>query len=145
MNKIQVVKNQIITSDYGVKRRLPDGHEQVHDGIDFISGINDRTVFAIADGFVAYDYDDYCHIKRYAKPNTGGNMVIITSVINNKTYHIRYLHLAENYISKGQYIVKGRNIGVYGDVGYSFGAHLHLDVFEVNWNKKINPHSLFKL
>lgn len=136
------VRNPKITSDYGVKRKLPDGRTDTHDGIDYVSETNNRKVYAVSNGFVVYDYDDYNEIKRYKSPNTGGNMVIITSVINNKTYHIRYLHLLNNNITKGQLITEGMLIGEYGDVGYSFGAHLHLDVYTANWNKKINPHDL---
>jgi murein DD-endopeptidase MepM/ murein hydrolase activator NlpD len=136
------VRNPKITSDYGIKRKLPDGREDIHDGIDYISKDGNKNVFAICNGFVAYDFDDYCVAKRYQKPNTGGNMIIITSVINNKTYHIRYLHLRKNNVFKGQFIPEGVLIGVYGDVGYSFGAHLHLDIYNSTWTKKINPHEL---
>lgn len=137
-----IVTNQKITSDYGVRRTLPDGKVNVHDGIDFISVVGDTTVFSITEGMVAYDFDDYCEIKRYQKPNTGGNMVIVTSVIKGVTYHIRYLHLVKNNVVKGQMVYDGMPIGEYGDVGYSFGAHVHLDVYTADWSKKINPHSI---
>ena len=137
-----IVRNAKITSDYGVERVLPDGKKQVHDGIDFISLKGDRTVYSITNGFVAYDFDDYCHMRRYEKPNTGGNMVIVTSVIKGVTYHIRYLHLVKNNVVKGQMVYDGMPIGEYGDVGYSFGAHLHLDIYNSTWTKKINPHEL---
>lgn len=137
-----IVKEPKITSDYGVERILPDSKKQVHDGIDFISLKGDRTVYSITNGFVAYDFDDYCHMRRYEKPNTGGNMIIVTSVINGLTYHIRYLHLIKNYVSKGDMVTKGMLLGEYGDVGYSFGAHVHIDVYVADWSKKINPHSI---
>lgn len=140
-----IVKKAKITSDYGVERILPDGSRDEHDGIDFISESNEKTVFSLTNGFVAYDFDDYCEIKRYQKPNTGGNMVIITSVIKGKTYHIRYLHLVKNNVVKGQMVYEGMAIGEYGDVGYSFGAHVHIDVYDSNWSKKINPHDILMI
>ena len=136
------VRNPKITSDYGVQRTLPDGKVNIHDGIDYVSETNNRSVYSITNGFVAYDFDDYNEMHRYESPNTGGNMVIITSVINNKTYHIRYLHLRKNFVVKGQLVPEGAVIGEYADVGYSFGAHLHLDVYTADWKKKINPHEL---
>jgi len=139
-----IVREPIITSDYGAERRLPDGRKDIHNGVDFISRISDRSVFSVTQGFVAYDFDDYCHIKRYEKPNTGGNMIIITSVINGKTYHVRYLHLAKNFVSKGQMVHEGVLIGEYGDVGYSFGAHVHLDIYSADWTTRVNPHDLIK-
>lgn len=137
-----IVRNAKISSDYGVERVLPDGRRQIHDGIDFISTSGDRTVFSLTNGYVAYDFDDYCHLRRYQKPNTGGNMIIVTSVIKGVTYHIRYLHLVKNNVVKGQMVYDGMPIGEYGDVGYSFGAHVHLDVYTADWSKKINPHSI---
>ena len=132
-----------ITSEYGKLRTLPDGKTGVHDGIDFISTSDSKLVFSICDGFVVYDFDDYCHLKRYEKPNTGGNMVIVTAVVNNKTYHIRYLHLIKNFVTKGQRVAEGTILGEYGDVGYSFGAHLHLDVYTYDWKSKVNPYEVF--
>ena len=142
---IYPVREPLITSDYGARRVLPDGNANIHDGIDFISKTKDRTVFSLVQGFVAYDFDDYCQAKRYQKPNTAGNMIIITFVHNNRTYHIRYLHLERNNVTKGQLVTDGIPIGVYGDVGYSFGAHVHIDVYDGLWRHKINPYELFPL
>ena len=139
---IYPVREPLVTSDYGARRVLPDGNANIHDGIDFVSKINDKTVYSVTDGYVVYDFDDYCEIKRYQKPNTGGNMIIVTSVINGLTYHIRYLHLKKNYVSKGDMVTKGMLLGEYGDVGYSFGAHVHIDVYVADWSKKVNPHSI---
>lgn len=140
-----IVREPIITSGFGVERVLPDGSKGVHYGIDFVSATNDRTVFSISQGFVAYDYDDYCEIRRFEKPNTGGNMIIVTSEINGLTYHIRYLHLEQNFVNKGDEVKKGMPIGIYGDVGYSFGAHVHVDVYVADWSKKINPHDILQI
>lgn len=137
-----IVRNARITSDYGIERILLDGRRQIHDGIDFISETGDRTVFSLTNGYVAYDFDDYCHLRRYEKPNTGGNMIIVTSVIKGVTYHIRYLHLVKNNVVKGQMVYDGMPIGEYGDVGYSFGAHVHVDVYVADWSRKINPHDV---
>lgn len=139
---MSVVKEPIITCLYGVKRKLPDGREDIHTGVDIISKIDNRTVYSPVEGYVAYDFDDYCHIKRYEKPNTGGNMVIITAIIDGVTYHVRFLHLVKNYVRKGFVVIPRMAIGEYGDVGYSFGAHLHLDVYDSTWTHKINPAEL---
>lgn len=55
-----IVRNAKITSDFGVTRNLPDGRISVHDGIDYKSATNDRTVYSLCDGKVVYDFDDYC-------------------------------------------------------------------------------------
>lgn len=134
-----------ISSPFGVARVLPNGARDVHDGIDFISEVSNE-VFSASDGMVVFDKDDYDERKRWqtGKGHTAGNMVIVTSVLNGVTYHFRYLHLGENFVSKGGVIKAGQLIGMYADVGFSFGAHLHFDCFEKFWRlPKIDTTPLF--
>jgi hypothetical protein len=44
-----------------------------------------------------------------------------------------YCHLASRAVKYGDKIKKGQRIGIMGNTGYSFGAHLH---FEVRRNNK---------
>jgi murein DD-endopeptidase MepM/ murein hydrolase activator NlpD len=43
-----------------------------------------------------------------------------------------YAHLSENCVNLGDKIETGQLIGVMGDSGNSFGAHLHLGVYRVS-------------
>jgi len=144
----------IITSDYG--QRILNGVSQFHDGIDIINAaqnVADRLnphntdVFSIAPGFVCSDYDKYDDRFRFDlqghKPDSAGNMVIIDSEIEGVRYFIRYLHLIRNCVSQGQQVTRGQKIGDYADVGYSYGAHTHIDVYLHDWSKKIDPKSVF--
>lgn len=136
------VKKQLITSPYGP--RVLNGQKNFHDGIDFISKTNSRDVFSIADGECTFDFDNYDDRKRWTdRQHSAGNMVIIKSKIDGVDYYIRYLHLKENNLTNGQKIKEGDKIGEYADVGYSFGAHLHLDMYDMAW-KKIDPTPVIK-
>jgi murein DD-endopeptidase MepM/ murein hydrolase activator NlpD len=137
------IKKFKITSPYGW--RVLNGNKQFHDGIDFISKSNNRDVFSIGPGVAVLDYDEYDDSKRWTdQRNSAGNYVIIkTKLDDGVEYYVRYLHLRENKISKGQNISEGEKIGEYDDVGYSFGAHLHLDIYNMAW-KKIDPTPLLK-
>ena len=42
--------------------------------------------------------------------------------------YTRYLHLDSLSVSVGQQVTKGQKLGVMGNTGNSFGAHLHFDV-----------------
>lgn len=42
-------------------------------------------------------------------------------------------------------VTKGMLLGEYGDVGYSFGAHVHIDVWTADWSKRINPRDVLIL
>lgn len=117
----------------------------MHDGIDYVGagdygGPADRTVFAIADGVVVHDFDGYDPAKRWnpSAPDSAGNMVIIGHNLHGTKYFVRYVHLAKNTVSNGERVKCGQVIGEYGDVGYSFGQHLHLDMWTASW-QRIDP------
>jgi murein DD-endopeptidase MepM/ murein hydrolase activator NlpD len=136
------LKDLKITSHYGL--RSLDGKMQFHDGIDLISTSGNNLVYSIFDGIVCYDFDFYNHALRFKdKKHSAGNYVIIKSIIDNDIFYIRYLHLIENFVTINQMIDSGQTIGKYGDVGYSFGAHLHIDMFNRNW-EKIDVESFLK-
>jgi murein DD-endopeptidase MepM/ murein hydrolase activator NlpD len=129
-----------ITSPYGW--RTLNGAKQFHDGIDWI-GAN-TNVYAIAPGICAFDMDTYSEALRWTdQKHSAGNMVIIQHTINGFIFYVRYLHLIKNIISQKERIEEGQKIGEYADVGYSFGAHLHLDAYDNKWNK-IDPTPLFR-
>ena len=131
---IPVVRPYKITSDYGF--RILKGKPEFHKGIDLASETNFNDVLSIADGIVTYDQDDYKEALRWTdKHHSAGNMVIIRHEFRSGLYYIRYLHLGENRLYKGQKIFEGARIGDYSDVGFSFGAHLHIDAFNMYWEK----------
>lgn len=138
---IPVWKKFRISSVYG-PRVLENGDDRFHHGIDFVSETGCNDVFAVYDGIVTYDQDNYDHDKRWLKGHTGGNMIILKHRIDGKIYYSRYLHLGKNCVSVGDIVYKGGRVGVYGDYGYSFGAHLHFDVSNEKW-VKIDPTSFF--
>lgn len=142
-----IINNLKITSPYGDRRDPADPHKrQFHDGIDFKCGLNppDRRVFSIGAGQCVFDFDDYEDKKRWTDPkHSGGNYTITLEKIDGVEYYVKYLHLVENYLSKGQFFDAGFCIGKYADVGYSFGAHLHLNMYDKNW-RVIDPTPVLK-
>jgi murein DD-endopeptidase MepM/ murein hydrolase activator NlpD len=138
------VDSYTITSGYG--ERVLHGKKEFHDGIDF-KGIHSNKVFSVCDSICSYDMDNYDESLRWTdKHHSGGNMVIIDFKIGNTLFHMRYLHLIDNLICIGQKLKEGDLIGHYGDVGYSFGAHLHNDLYIQSVNKweKINVDNFYK-
>lgn len=137
---ISPVNNPRITSPYGNRRDPRDPQKvQFHDGIDLVSKDKDTTVRAIAPGAVVFDMDNYREALRWTDPHhSAGNYLIIKHEIGGRVYYFRYLHLGSNTVANGQNVDEGKVIGHFADVGYSFGAHLHLDAYDENW-KKIDP------
>ncbi len=99
----------VVTSRYGYRGR------RHHNGIDLNLNTGD-TVVAAWSGKV-----------RYAKWNDGGfgNLVIIRHENGLETF---YAHLSKIDVAPNQTIKAGESIGLGGNTGRSFGAHLHFEV-----------------
>ena len=136
---IPLIEPYKVTSPFGVKRNIEGIGEHIHDGIDLVSLVN-KNVYAAVSGVVISDKDDYVHADRWIKGgrNTVGNRVLIKSKINGEVYYCAYYHLINNYVEVGQDIEIGKIIGLYANVGMSYGAHLHFMMWDTNW-KVVNP------
>ncbi|MDR0801233.1 M23 family metallopeptidase [Fluviicola sp.] len=99
----------IVTSRYGYRKG------RYHNGIDLNLHAGD-TVKAAFSGRV-----------RYAKWNDGGfgNLVIIRHYNGLETF---YAHLSKHLVAPDQEVKAGDPIGLGGNTGHSFGAHLHFEV-----------------
>lgn len=51
-------------------------------------------------------------------------------------YTVRYAHLAQAFVNVGQAIKEGDLIGLMGNTGQSYGAHLHIDCVRGRHTKK---------
>lgn len=98
-----------------------------HTGIDRVCSIN-PTLVAIADGKI---------IRVNDCGNSYGNHVVIR--ITDKLV-ILYAHLRDKPTVKvGQSVKAGQKIGIMGNTGNSFGAHLHIEIqLAPNWNYNKN-------
>ncbi len=97
-----------VTSEFGWRKRRP------HYGTDIDLETGD-TVMAAFDGMV-----------RIAKLNRSyGNVVIIRHKNGLETV---YAHLSKILVEAGQVLEAGQIIGLGGNTGHSFGAHLHFEI-----------------
>lgn len=124
------VNNYTITEYFGYVLRSDIGETTTrsHDGID-IAGLGcGSPIYAINSGTVIYAgwYPGYGNRIQISH----GNGIVST-----------YAHLNSVYVSMGQQVKKGDQIGAMGNTGYSFGCHLH---FQMEKNGTLfNPLSLF--
>lgn len=107
-----------VTQPYTYKTASKTGHG----GIDIV-GDDNKNVYAVESGTVTM------LSKWDGKTKTGtqsyGNLVVVTDYNNCRHY---YAHLQSIAVSKGQAVSVGTQIGVMGNTGNSFGAHLHYEV-----------------
>lgn len=109
-----------ISSEFGEYR---DPSDPSHKGMDFAANTGVPT-YAAAAGTVLYAF--------YS--DSAGNWVVIN---HGNGLVTKYMHHSEIYVSSGEYVEKGQQIGAVGSTGWSTGPHLHFQV-EVN-GIAVNP------
>lgn len=99
------------------KMRTLNGVTRQHNGIDICrwAGTHGAQIVAVKEGTV--------ETAVYSGYGGGyGLYVVINHGEGVKTY---YAHLSSVHVSVGDYVTQGTVIGLAGNTGYSFGAHLH--------------------
>ncbi|MBQ7115503.1 MAG: peptidoglycan DD-metalloendopeptidase family protein [Clostridia bacterium] len=99
------------------KMRTLNGVTRQHNGIDICrwAGTHGAQIVAVKEGTV--------ETAVYSGYGGGyGLYVVIDHGEGVKTY---YAHMSSVHVSVGDYVTQGTVIGLAGNTGYSFGAHLH--------------------
>lgn len=122
-----------LTSAYG--SRTVDGKTDFHAGYDLV-GVGAHNVTAAAGGKVA--------VSRIVTDKANrtwewGNYVCVHGDDGRYYY---YCHLAARSVQKGEAVRAGDMLGVMGNTGYSFGAHLHFEVREADGKTTVNPEAI---
>lgn len=105
------------TSDYGW--RILNGEPVFHKGVDF-SGGTDNPIYAAADGVVEWA------LTEEDGDGSAGNWVVIK---HEGDLYTTYMHLRDKpMVSTGQKVTAGQQLGIMGNTGDSYGAHLHFQL-----------------
>ena len=100
-----------------------------HNGIDIVKkGYMLDNIVAHSDGVVV-EVISNCNVNTPNDSNNPGNMVKID---HGNGYMTRYLHLTYDTVKVkvGDKVKKGQVLGYMGNTGYSFGGHLHFEVWK---------------
>ena len=122
----------IITSPYGPRKG------GFHYGID-IGNVRGTPIFAAADGVVTKVISG-CVEGRRSCGSGWGNHIEIDDSLSNKA---RYSHLSKTFVSVGQSVFKGKQIGTMGNTGKSTGPHLDFSLENSNGSKMRPPVDLY--
>ena len=108
-----------ITDGYGPRDVNVSG-SAFHNGVDFTPG-EGTPIYAIADGVVEFHQEEQGGF---------GNNVILKHDINGQSIETLYAHMAygSSPLVAGESVKVGDFIGLVGDTGASYGAHLHFEV-----------------
>jgi hypothetical protein len=96
-----------------------------HEGIDLIPTGTDWEIKCLEDGVVVTDEDN-------ARSGAYGVYVTVWHPTIKKA--TQYCHMEKNYVNNGQTVKKGDALGKMGSTGNTSGAHVHLNLFEVDDN-----------
>lgn len=119
-----------VTSAYG--DRILNGAKQFHAGLDLV-GIGSVQVCAVCAGKVVVSQI----VNDKNNPTwEWGNYIC---VYGNDGKYYYYCHLASRNVLVGQYVTEGQILGIMGNTGYSFGAHLHLEIRDKDGATTISP------
>lgn len=119
------------------KNRLTSGFRladrPAHNGIDLV-GDEDPTVYSPVDGIVKR----VTMIPKESGDPTWewGNYVHLDDGLGNRLY---FCHLASWAVKEGQSVKAGDKLGIMGNTGLSYGAHLHFEVRDADNKTHKNP------
>lgn len=116
-------KSEYCTADYGTR----EPSYSTHHGMDFINDVGHScNAIAVADGEVVTVQD---FVDGFNDTYTAGNYVRIK---HESGVYSRYLHLVKGSVKVkvGQKVKADTVLGTEGNTGYSYGTHLHFDVFD---------------
>lgn len=115
--------NSKIVSDFASPRRLPDGRQYYHSGLDLRAGTG-TPIPAAGEGQVLI-------AEHMIVP---GNNVMIS---HGAGFFSRYMHLSKINVSPREQVKKGQAIGLAGATGRVEAAHLH---WELSWKgNRVDP------
>ncbi len=96
-----------------------------HLGMDMSNTDKTIEIHPIATGVVFKKYYD----------NAGALVLKIRHNVNGTYLYSTYAHLSAWYVNEGDLVTPDTVIGRMGNTGYSFGAHLHLEITTCDWNR----------
>lgn len=112
-----------ISSPFGYRTAPLAGASTNHKGVD-LAAPSGTPIYAAAGGTVI----------SASYSGNAGNLIVINHGNGLQTY---YMHCSRMYVSAGQTVEKGQNIGAVGTTGNSTGPHLHFQV--MSGGVPVNP------
>lgn len=121
-----------ITSKYGYRVHPITKKKTFHYGLDLVSTVSNKNLFAIDDGYVQKV------VNNQSKATTGyGNYIWVRYPRYNLS--LLYAHCNSIKKKKGERVSKGDVVAIEGKTGAATGVHLHLGMTKIGSNTWLNP------
>ena len=126
------IKEPKITSKFGYRVDPKTHKKTMHNGLDLVSKVGNRNLFAVDDGYVQKV------VNNQSKATTGyGNYIWIRYPRYNLS--LLYAHCNSIKKQKGNKVKKGDVVAIEGSTGKSTGTHLHLGMTKIGSDIWLNP------
>lgn len=127
-----VVEKPRITSSFGYRIDPITGKKKYHNGLDEVSKVKNRNLYAIDTGYVQKT------VTGQNKSKSGyGNYIWVRYPRYNLS--LLYAHCNKVLLKKGDKVKKGDVVAIMGTTGKSTGVHLHLGMTRIGSNTWLNP------
>lgn len=127
-----VVEKPRITSSFGYRIDPITGKKKYHNGLDEVSKVKNRNLYAIDTGYVQKT------VTGQNKSKSGyGNYIWVRYPRYNLS--LLYAHCNKVLLKKGDKVKKGDVVAIMGTTGKSTGVHLHLGMTRIGSNIWLNP------
>jgi len=110
--------------------RLPD--RPTHNGLDIV-GDDSHNIYCPVDGVVR---SSLIVTDKNNRTWEWGNYVRVDDNEGNRLF---FCHMSSRSVKAGQRVKVGDKLGVMGNTGYSFGAHVHFEVRKADGTTQVNP------
>lgn len=127
-----VIEKPKITSKFGYRIHPIYKTKKFHNGLDLISKVRNRNLFAIDDGYVLKV------VSNQSKSKTGfGNYIWIR--YPDYDLDILYAHCEKIYAKKGDKVSRGTIVAKEGMTGCATGVHVHVGMTRIGKSTWLNP------
>ena len=127
-----VVEKPKITSPFGYRIDPITKKKRYHAGLDLVSRVKNRNLYAIDEGYVQKI------VTGQNRSKTGyGNYIWIRYPRYNLS--LLHAHCEKILLKKGAKVKKGDVVAIMGTTGKSTGVHLHLGMTKIGSNTWLNP------
>jgi murein DD-endopeptidase MepM/ murein hydrolase activator NlpD len=123
-DNLKVEPNELAPVTSGIIRKLfvcPGGYSG-HDGVD-ISNDTGTPIYSAGNGVVISRCINYSASN--CMGGLGYHLAIRTELKSGQTFIAVYGHMSKLDVGEGQRVTRGQRIGLMGNTGNSYGAHLH--------------------
>ena len=127
-----VVEKPKITSDYGYRINPISKKKQFHNGLDLVSKVGNKNLYAIDDGYVQKI------VTGQDKSKTGyGNYIWVR--YPRYDLSLLHAHCSKILLKKGDKVKRNDVIAIMGTTGASTGVHLHLGMTKIGSDAWLDP------